>query len=372
MIKSNGATMFMVDLAGAEDQADTGSTGATLKQASAINKSLSELTNVMNSLCHKQEFINYRNSKLTFLLKKALGGNSKTSFMLTCNPVAKQLQMNLRTLQFGNRARSLMNDAKLVASSSSSDLNDWQAKYEEAMAKMEEQTKTIASLQSQLLEMSTDNKSEEKKNLDANYPTTTRIQRRPSIMASVLEEHEKAHLEDLLERDHPSQPKVDSSDSDSESSCPALILTGAALQRLTRPSVMNPTPPPPTPPEEEEEEKVAVAAAAASVTEPPREVVEADATNIILQRDYDALSDEYHELELRIFELEEASKKKGKIHYPTSLWGKIGFYVCIVVILIGICMILYAYKTSKGYFFMGMAWTIMLIGISFFICCLYF
>ena len=72
----------MVDLAGSERQKDTNATGDRLKEASQINKSLSALGHVINALADvagtgNRRHIHYRDSKLTFLLRDSLGGNSK-------------------------------------------------------------------------------------------------------------------------------------------------------------------------------------------------------------------------------------------------------------------------------------------------------
>jgi kinesin family protein 15 len=76
----------MVDLAGSERQKDTHTTGERLKEASVINKSLSALGNVINALADnsgltvnnpKWRHVHYRDSKLTFLLRDSIGGNSK-------------------------------------------------------------------------------------------------------------------------------------------------------------------------------------------------------------------------------------------------------------------------------------------------------
>lgn len=76
----------MVDLAGSERQKDTNATGDRLKEASQINKSLSALGNVINALADvsssgNRRHIHYRDSKLTFLLRDSLGGNSKVNAM---------------------------------------------------------------------------------------------------------------------------------------------------------------------------------------------------------------------------------------------------------------------------------------------------
>lgn len=59
----------MVDLAGSEKVSKTGAKGTTLEEAKNINKSLSALGNVINSLTDgKSAHIPYRSSTLTRLL----------------------------------------------------------------------------------------------------------------------------------------------------------------------------------------------------------------------------------------------------------------------------------------------------------------
>ena len=60
----------LVDLAGSERAAATGASGTRLREGANINKSLSELGNVINALVAQAKgkrgvFIPYRNSKLT-------------------------------------------------------------------------------------------------------------------------------------------------------------------------------------------------------------------------------------------------------------------------------------------------------------------
>jgi kinesin family protein C1 len=71
-------TLNLVDLAGSERLDRSGATGDRLKEAVAINKSLSALTDVFVAISNKQAHIPYRNSKLTHLLQPALSGDGKT------------------------------------------------------------------------------------------------------------------------------------------------------------------------------------------------------------------------------------------------------------------------------------------------------
>lgn len=91
----------MVDLAGSERQKDTNASGERLKEASVINKSLSTLGHVINTLADVasnggRKHIHYRDSKLTFLLRDSLGGNSKVSFIYFNFPLtSKYLYLSL-------------------------------------------------------------------------------------------------------------------------------------------------------------------------------------------------------------------------------------------------------------------------------------
>ena len=63
------ARLNLVDLAGSERAGKTGAQGQQLKEAGAINLSLSALGNVINSLSDgKTKHILYRDSKLTRIL----------------------------------------------------------------------------------------------------------------------------------------------------------------------------------------------------------------------------------------------------------------------------------------------------------------
>ncbi|KAK3745794.1 hypothetical protein RRG08_030668 [Elysia crispata] len=105
----------LVDLAGSERQKDTNTGGTRLKEAGSINKSLSVLGNVIMSLVDishgKKRHIPYRDSKLTFLLRDSLGGNTKTRMIACVHPDSRCFGETLSTLNFARSAKLIKNKA---------------------------------------------------------------------------------------------------------------------------------------------------------------------------------------------------------------------------------------------------------------------
>ncbi|PWA02300.1 hypothetical protein BB558_001573 [Smittium angustum] len=103
----------LVDLAGSERQKMAQTIGVRLKEAASINKSLSVLGNVINSLADnnagKNRHINYRDSKLTFLLRDSLGGNSITTMITNISPSLFSESETLSSLRFAKRAKLIKN-----------------------------------------------------------------------------------------------------------------------------------------------------------------------------------------------------------------------------------------------------------------------
>lgn len=106
--------LYLVDLAGSERISKTGAEGQTLDEAKSINQSLTTLGKVIKALTDKKtNHIPYRESKLTRMLSESLGGNSKTCLIITCSPHPYNDQETLSTCRFGQRARSIKNNAKV-------------------------------------------------------------------------------------------------------------------------------------------------------------------------------------------------------------------------------------------------------------------
>lgn len=103
-----------MDLAGSERIEKTGATGRLLEEANTINKSLTNLGKVINMLTDNKNMLPpYRDSKLTRILQESLGGNSKTSLIITCSPAKYNLEETLSTLRFGSRAKRVRNKPKV-------------------------------------------------------------------------------------------------------------------------------------------------------------------------------------------------------------------------------------------------------------------
>ena len=102
-----------VDLAGSERVKETGSSGLALKEAAYINKSLTFLEQVVVALTDKtkrKEYVPYRQSKLTHILKDAIGGNCKTIMIATIWPEEQFILDTLSTLNFAKRMKNVVND----------------------------------------------------------------------------------------------------------------------------------------------------------------------------------------------------------------------------------------------------------------------
>ena len=122
MINVKYSKLHFVDLAGSERQKQTAAAGERLKEAGNINKSLTVLGCVINSLVEttqgKSRHIPYRDSKLTFILKDSLGGNSRTFMIAAVSAASTSFQETLSTLKFAQRAKMIKNKASINEESS--------------------------------------------------------------------------------------------------------------------------------------------------------------------------------------------------------------------------------------------------------------
>lgn len=101
--------LFLVDLAGSECLTKTGATGERMEEAKFINMGLLTVGRVINALTEGEKYIPYRDSKLTRILKESLGGNSKTTLIVTASPSIYNETETTSTLRFGVRAKLIKN-----------------------------------------------------------------------------------------------------------------------------------------------------------------------------------------------------------------------------------------------------------------------
>ena len=127
--------LTIVDLAGSESISRTGSEGINQDEAKEINKSISALGRVIESLSRHSQYldmkglneknsdiqrnnfgskvyISYRDSRLTEILSECLGGNSKTYIIANVSPFAANCEETYSTLQFARRAMVIRTSAK--------------------------------------------------------------------------------------------------------------------------------------------------------------------------------------------------------------------------------------------------------------------
>jgi kinesin family member C1 len=95
-------TINLVDLAGSESP----KTSTRMDETKNINRSLSELSNVILALVAKNEHVPYRNSKLTHLLMPSLGGNSKTLMFVNVSPLQDNFSESVKSLRFASQVNS--------------------------------------------------------------------------------------------------------------------------------------------------------------------------------------------------------------------------------------------------------------------------
>ncbi len=103
--------LSLIDLAGSERASSTNNRGARLQEGANINKSLLALANCINALAgnngNKKNNVNYRDSKLTHLLKPSLEGNCHLVMICNINPSHTTFEDSHNTLKYANRAKNI-------------------------------------------------------------------------------------------------------------------------------------------------------------------------------------------------------------------------------------------------------------------------
>ena len=106
-----------MDLAGSERGVAVWNNNQRIVEGTKINQSLLVLGNCIQALSEatekgtKNAFIPYRGSKLTRLLKDALGGNCRTIMISHVSPAVNSFEETYNTLVYVSRAKQIKNTA---------------------------------------------------------------------------------------------------------------------------------------------------------------------------------------------------------------------------------------------------------------------
>nr|XP_014353463.1 PREDICTED: kinesin-like protein KIF22 [Latimeria chalumnae] len=101
--------LYLIDLAGSEDNRKTGNQGIRLKESGAINSSLFVLSKVVDALNQGLPRIPYRDSKLTRLLQDSLGGTSHSVMITNIAPEYKYYFDTVTALNFAAKSKQIIN-----------------------------------------------------------------------------------------------------------------------------------------------------------------------------------------------------------------------------------------------------------------------
>mmetsp|Transcript_31397 Transcript_31397/g.47693 ORF Transcript_31397/g.47693 Transcript_31397/m.47693 type:complete len:483 (+) Transcript_31397:996-2444(+) len=106
----------LVDLAGSESAKNTNATGTRQREGGKINQSLLTLSQVIQSLSmpkgKRPSHINYRDSKLTRILRPSLEGNAVMAILCCATASRMYVEETKSTLRFASRAKLVQTSAK--------------------------------------------------------------------------------------------------------------------------------------------------------------------------------------------------------------------------------------------------------------------
>ena len=214
----------LVDLAGSENISRSGAVDKRAREAGEINKSLLTLGRVIAALvagvrsflilvwairvltshvfCLQGGHVPYRDSKLTRLLRDALGGKSKTCIIATVSPAAHSAEETLQTLEYAHRAKSIKNKPEINARvTKNALLKDLQKEVERLTADL---TATREKNGVYLSQQSYDTQEEERTQLklraDTQKSALDLAKSELASLAALFEDQKKAHK--ALQREH--------------------------------------------------------------------------------------------------------------------------------------------------------------------------
>jgi kinesin family member C2/C3 len=135
-------SVVFVDLAGSERVAKSGviadgtgreALGSRFDEARAVNKSLSTLGRVIQALSKRNAHVPYRDAVLTSLLRQSLGGQNRTTFLLTVCEDPDQEGETHSTLRFGRVVTNVKSRARVACAE---DVNEVKRALEQKLEKL--------------------------------------------------------------------------------------------------------------------------------------------------------------------------------------------------------------------------------------------
>ena len=110
--------LLFADLAGSERILKSGAEGVAAQQAVAINTSLSALGKCVRAIAAGQDYVPYRESTLTQLLRSSLSGRACLSAVVTVASDAAHVEESKCSLEYGQRMGAVRTRAAVVTATS--------------------------------------------------------------------------------------------------------------------------------------------------------------------------------------------------------------------------------------------------------------
>jgi len=139
--------LVLADLGGSEQLKKSKAEGEERTNAININTGLLALKQCIDAVNENKEHIPYKNSTLTQLLSGALGGNSRTSVVVTCSTEPQHASESMSALTFGKKSMNITNTAEMEMRLGTSAIDAIDARLKE----LEEKIRTTERWENQIV-----------------------------------------------------------------------------------------------------------------------------------------------------------------------------------------------------------------------------
>ncbi|CAF0771846.1 unnamed protein product [Rotaria sordida] len=184
------AKLYMIDLAGSERAAQTQNTGRRMMEGAHINRSLLALGNCINALSEKgnTKYVNYRDSKLTRILKDSLGGNSRTVMIAHISPASVHFEESRNTLNYADRAKYI----KTKIRRNVIDVSYHIAQYQQIIQDLRSQVQLLRDQKDELeIRLTTTNEARFSRLSDSNTTERLRVEEGLKLKENILQTYRK-------------------------------------------------------------------------------------------------------------------------------------------------------------------------------------